>query len=526
MAKIAFLMMVHKDPDRVVRHARALTMHGDAVAIHVDARVADAAHRAIAEGIAGNPLIVLCDRVRCGWGEWSLAQATLNLIHAARHAFEGTTHYYLISGDCMPTKTRGYIDAYLDAGTDIIEAHDFLTSDWIKVGIKEERLTYRHWFNERKNKAWFYRSLDWQRRLGLSRRTPKDLTIRIGSQWWCLRAGTVEKILDLLARRRDVIRFFRTTWIPDETFFQTLVGHVVPEDEIRCQPPTTLLFSDYGMPVVFQNDHADFLCAQDHLFARKISPRAHGLQERLLETFAQTEAQPNEGGGSPGLYAYLAGRGRIGERYAQRFWETAIARRTDAEIMVIAARPAALGHALQDAIHTITALPSIGYAFDSQGEVPIALGNLERGMEKRDQHRHALMNLVFGQVESERVVVLADPANLGLIDDLDGMVDQLRVLYLDRRLDDDALLASARARNLIGDNAGPFDVAQVLKSLRRETREHGERLAERYRGRFYRNRLDRPRSQNISDLREFLCVSHGEAEAVAREAEKLQARQE
>ena len=25
------------------------------------------------------------------------------------------------------------------------------------------------------------------------------------------------------------MRFFRTTWIPDETFFQTLVRHLVPE---------------------------------------------------------------------------------------------------------------------------------------------------------------------------------------------------------------------------------------------------------------------------------------------------------
>ena len=51
------------------------------------------------------------------------------------------------------------------------------------------------------------------------------------------------------------MRFFRTTWIPDETFFQTLVRHLVPEGEIRTRTLTFLMFTDYGMPVTFYNDH-------------------------------------------------------------------------------------------------------------------------------------------------------------------------------------------------------------------------------------------------------------------------------
>ena len=77
----------------------------------------------------------------------------------------------------------------------------------------------------------------------------------IGSQWWCLRRRTVEMILEFLQQRRDVIRFFSTTWIPDETFFQTLVRHLVPKGEIENRTLTFLMFSDYGMPVTFYNDH-------------------------------------------------------------------------------------------------------------------------------------------------------------------------------------------------------------------------------------------------------------------------------
>ena len=46
-------------------------------------------------------------------------------------------------------------------------------SDWIKTGIKEERLIYRHFFNERNSKcACSTPRFKAQRRLGLSRAIP------------------------------------------------------------------------------------------------------------------------------------------------------------------------------------------------------------------------------------------------------------------------------------------------------------------------------------------------------------------
>ncbi len=82
------------------------------------------------------------------------------------------------------------------------KAFDFFKSDWIKTGIKEERLIYRHFFNERTHKWLFYASMKLQERFGLARRIPADLQIQIGSQWWCLRRRTVEWVLDFCNRRR------------------------------------------------------------------------------------------------------------------------------------------------------------------------------------------------------------------------------------------------------------------------------------------------------------------------------------
>ena len=135
----------------------------------------------------------------------------------------------------------------------------FFESDWIKTGMKEARLIYRHFFNERRQPFLFYNSFQLQRYFGLTRKIPADLQVMIGSQWWCLRRQTIEKILDFVKKRRDVLRFFSTTWIPDETFFQTLVRHLVPAHEIQTRPLTFFMFTDYGMPATFYNDHYDLL---------------------------------------------------------------------------------------------------------------------------------------------------------------------------------------------------------------------------------------------------------------------------
>lgn len=121
----------------------------------------------------------------------------------------------------MPVKSSEYIHSFLDENDkDYIESFDFFESEWIKTGIKEERLIYRHFFNERTQKWLFYKSFELQKRFGLSREIPSDIRVRIGSQWWCLRRKTVEAIVRFILERPDVLKFFKTTWIPDETFFK------------------------------------------------------------------------------------------------------------------------------------------------------------------------------------------------------------------------------------------------------------------------------------------------------------------
>ena len=178
--------------------------------------------------------------------------------------------------------------------------------------MKEERLIYRHFFNERTQHWLFNTSFRLQQRFGLTRKIPHDIQVQIGSQWWCLRRRTVEWVLDFTRQRKDVMRFFRTTWILDETFFQTIVRHVVPENEIRTRTLTFLLFSDYGMPITLHDDQYDLLLSQDFIFARKISPEADNLKRRLGLLHPAEGVRFDISNEGWGLFKFLSGHGRIG----------------------------------------------------------------------------------------------------------------------------------------------------------------------------------------------------------------------
>ncbi len=505
MARIAFILLCHKDPDGIVRQVRQLIAAGDCVAIHFDARAPRADFERIERELRGEAAVVFARRVKCGWGEWSLVQGTLNAILAARSAFADATHFYMISGDCMPIKTAEYAHALLDAQpADHIESFDFFTSGWIRTGLREERLVYRHYFNERANKPLFYAAMGAQRRLGLRRAVPDGLRMMIGSQWWCLRRRTVEAVLAFIAERPDILRFFRTTWIPDETFFQTLVRHLVPETEIRARTLTFLMFSDYGMPVAFYNDHYELLLSQDFLFARKISPGAGELKRRLGALYARRGVDFGVSGGGRELYGYLTGRGRIGRRFARRIWERQAVLGRDHEFMIVACKKWHVAKRLIARIHERTGIAALAYLFEEAGTPLPDLGGLESSMDKLTRHRRAVMRILFDHHATDRMVICVDPSNLGLIGDFAGAQCGLRLLQVECRTTDGFIEGHARRMGLIG-AATPQSVRrQVLQSMRRDIELEAQNLRDADLAPLTRLRETAPAAQNARALADFL----------------------
>ncbi len=478
MAKIAFILLCHKDPEAIIRQAEMLTAAGDYMAIHFDARASASHFAQIKTALADNPNVTFAKkRIRCGWGEWSLVQASLYAVEAAVDQFPRATHFYILSGDCMAIKSARYTHEFLDDhDVDYIESFDYFESDWIKTDMKEERLTYRHYFNERTQPKRFYAAFEFQRRLGLTREIPSDIQIQIGSQWWCLRRRTIEWILEFTRKRRDVMRFFRTTWIPDETFFQTLVRHLIPENEIQTRTLTFLMFTDYGMPVTFYNDHYDLLLGQDYLFARKISGEALELKKRLGALYADGDVQFQISNEGRNLFKFLTGRGRIGRRFASRFWETESTLGRERELMIVISKKWHVAKRLLERIRQVINVPAIEYLFNEDSTMLPDLGGIQASVEKRTRHRRALMRMLFDYYETDWLIVCMDPGEIDLLQDFCGDRSVTKLLEVQCDFTDDYLIGHARRVGLAGEQTSKETLERLLPTIRSDMTFESDRI--------------------------------------------------
>lgn len=468
MAKIAYILLCHGNPDSLRLQIEMLVASGGFVAVHFDKSSADSSFKQLESSFANQPNVVFSKRIKCGWGAWSLVKASLSTLKLAEAAFPDASHFYLISGDCFPIKSAAFISDFLDqSGQDYIEHQDFYNSGWIKTGMIKDRLRYRHPFNERSQVRLFYGFYELQKILKWHREVPKELQMKIGSQWWCLRRSTVERLLKFVRKRRDIVRFFKTVWIPDECFFQTLVLHLVARDQVVNQPPTFLMFSDYGKPATFHNDHVDLLKRQNRLFARKISVHSPQLRESLAALFLSDERPEQAVGNGARIYEFLTNQGRHGRRFAPRFWERGRTVGKDRELLVIVSARRSAARDLVARINENHDFPAYGFVFNDTDVGLPDLGNLGSSLAKRGRHRRAFVRLMFDVAKADKMVICIDSSSKDIFEDFNNDACKLSVLFLEGAAEESYLRKYADRRGLLGD-AESSEQLQILNVLGRE----------------------------------------------------------
>lgn len=293
---VGIILMCHTALDRAAQVARFWAQSGAPVVIHVDSRVGPAEMRAFAADLAGVPDISFSPRHACPWGTFGLVAATLAAAEQLLRAHPGLDNAYLASGSCLPLRPLSDLTDYLAAhpDTDFIESVTTDDVPWIVDGLAMERFTLRFPFAWQSQRRLFDGYVRLQRRLGVRRAMPQGLVPHLGSQWWCLTRRTLQSILTD-PRRAEFDRFFRRVWIPDESYFQTLVRLYATRIESRSL--TLSKFDVQGKPYTFYDDHLQLLRRSDCFVARKIWPRADRLYEAFLnaETAGGARAEPQPG---------------------------------------------------------------------------------------------------------------------------------------------------------------------------------------------------------------------------------------
>ena len=293
---VGFIMMCHTALDRAAQVARHWALHDCPVVIHVDKAVKRRAYDKLVSNLADLENVQFSPRFSCEWGTWGLVAATQSAAEQMLHHFPAVRHVFLASGSCLPLRPIAEMVSYLAERpqTDFIESVTTEDVGWTIGGLDIERFTLRFPFSWRKQRRLFDGYVRLQRRIGLRRRIPLGVTPHLGSQWWCLTRKTLAAILTSPDREAHD-RYFRRVWIPDESYFQTLVRLFSTRVESRSL--TLSKFDFQGKPHIFYDDHLQLLRRSDCFVARKIWPHAGKLYRTFLSDDAagQHIAEPNPG---------------------------------------------------------------------------------------------------------------------------------------------------------------------------------------------------------------------------------------
>lgn len=276
--RIGTILLCHEELGRAAHMARLWARGGAAVVVHVDAKVSQTDYERLRHILTDEPDVAFSSRRTCEWGMFSLVAATQAAAEQLLASHPDVTHVYLASGSCLPLRPVAELTDYLAAhpGVDFIESVSARDVGWTMGGLNEERFSLYFPVSWRKRRRLFDRLVSWQRRVGIKRTIPHGINPCLGSQWWCLTRQTLNAILTD-PRRAEFDRYFRSTWIPDESYFQTLARRHSARIESRSL--TLSKFDALGKPYVFYDDHLGMLQQSGCFVARKIWPRATALYQ-------------------------------------------------------------------------------------------------------------------------------------------------------------------------------------------------------------------------------------------------------
>ncbi|NVO22221.1 beta-1,6-N-acetylglucosaminyltransferase [Donghicola mangrovi] len=416
---LGVILLVHNALDRVEQVARHWAVHGVPVVIHADARMSKSRYDMLIKGLSDLSNIRFSTRHKCEWGTWGLVAASQSAAEVMLRDFAGVRHVYLASGSCLPLRPVEELVQYLAdrPNTDFIESATLADVPWTIGGLDHERFTLRFPFAWKKHRRLFDLAVDVQRRLRLQREMPDGLIPHMGSQWWCLTRQTLTAILQD-PRRGIYERFFRQVWIPDESYFQTLVR--LYSRDIQSRSLTLSKFDFQGKPHIFYDDHLQLLRRSDCFVARKIWPFADRLYNAFLtpQQDAMNRTEPNPGK-IDRIFAKAVERrtqGRRGlymqSRYPNPDWENGF---TASEYSVFEGF-AELFEDFESWLARLSGARVHGHLFAPdrvhyEGEVEVINGALTDSAALRDRNPRAFLTNLIWNTRGERQCFQVGPAD-------------------------------------------------------------------------------------------------------------------
>ena len=278
--KICYLILAHNNFRHLDRLMNALTDEGSSFYIHIDEKTEES-YIPSAKNVC-----IIPERVDINWGGFSMIEATLALLNY------GTTHspdadcYILISGVDYPIRSKRFLHSLLEKGKEYIDIAP------VPVPYKPiERYEYYYFDYNRRNLKHYNPKFLTEvllKKFKIKREAP--FKIYAGTQWFALTRTCVQYVLDTVDKDKRYIDFFRHTLVPDEAFFQTIIGN----SPFYENTASSLTYTDWEVPVppaIIDARHIEFL--KTHIefndeygqrfpyFARKFNDESEKLLEKI-----------------------------------------------------------------------------------------------------------------------------------------------------------------------------------------------------------------------------------------------------
>lgn len=286
---IAYFILVHRYPAQFKQMFEAVYAPGNQYVIHVDKSSGPELAAEIAEFLEPYQGVqILCPQ-NALWGGYSLVEAELRGMEMLLSMDSRWTHYINLSGQDFPLKSQGYIRRFLAANA----GKQFMN---VRNQVRERPETMN------RIDRYYIESSGKIINTDIPRPAFADVTAYIGTQWKVLTRG----FCDFVCHDPSVERFrefYRTSFIADEAFFQTVLmnskgqGEVVdddlrmidwvPDGDIKLRP------RNFGTADISR------LKASPDLFARKFDMSEDPIIFGLLREHLRHEPTIEQNGFTP-----------------------------------------------------------------------------------------------------------------------------------------------------------------------------------------------------------------------------------
>ncbi len=230
--QLAALILAHNNPEHVRRLIGAL--EGLEIFLHCDRKTEDSV---VAEMTDGLPQVALVPRHQTARGSWSLVEAELAGLRMLLER-SSAEHIVMCSGSCYPLVSVASLEAELGhwRGLSRLELSPIPYPNWsFRSRHPDGGLwRFRHRFLAVNGRTVLVRGYP----IPISRQLiPDCLSLYASSQWRIYARAHAETLLGVLDERPDLVRFWRSTFAPEESCVASilasreLVGPVA--DELR-----------------------------------------------------------------------------------------------------------------------------------------------------------------------------------------------------------------------------------------------------------------------------------------------------